>query len=131
MTSENPTPANLPEKFDLFSKSGQFQYSQEPDDVRAARLANDRLKLESETRQKEYDLSFQRRMEVFKTTAFTIVSIAAIGFGLYFCLQIINSSTSSEDAKKAAIATISSILTSSITGIAGYLAGSNKNSNLK
>jgi hypothetical protein len=65
-------------------------------------------------------------MEVFKTIAFTIVLFAAIGFSLYFCLQILNSATSSEDAKKAAIAAVSSILTSPVTGIAGYLAGSNK-----
>lgn len=125
MTSEPPS--NFPERTYPFNQlAGQIQYSQEPDDVRSARLANDRISLESEIRQKEYELSFQRRMEVFKTIVFTVVSIAAIGFGMYFCLQIINSSTSSEDAKKAAIAIISSILTSSITGIAGYLAGSNK-----
>jgi Na+-translocating ferredoxin:NAD+ oxidoreductase RnfG subunit len=69
--------------------------------------------------QQRNDASFNRKKEL----GLIIVLMAVISFSLFVCLQVVTSNTASEDNKKAATAAICSVLTSTISGISAYIAG--------
>ncbi|NJM64550.1 MAG: hypothetical protein HC851_02210 [Acaryochloris sp. RU_4_1] len=84
------------------------------------RLAEEAKAADFERDQESKEAIFRRWREVFLTGG----AAAVIGFSLWACFQVVNDQSASEDAKKAAVAAISSVLTSTVTGIGGYLAGS-------
>lgn len=65
------------------------------------------------------EASFQRWKEGFFIGVAVIAALCALGA----CWNIASNKNSSDDAKKAAIAAISSVLTSTMSGVGGYLAG--------
>lgn len=69
--------------------------------------------------QEKADANFQRIKEAF----LILVAVVAASIALGACWNIASNRNSSDDAKKAAIAAISSVLTSTMSGIGGYLAG--------
>ncbi len=95
-----------------------------------AERQNTRLKLESElarTNQEHQaklarehqDAQHNRRKEI----GLILILFSIIAFILFSCVQVINSNKTSADDKQAAIAAISSVLTSTMTAIGGYIAG--------
>lgn len=83
-------------RHDILSKQSDFQFE--------------------ETRKKA---NFQRIKESF----LIVIAVVAASIALGACWSIASDKNSSDDAKKAAIAAISSVLTSTMSGIGGYLAG--------
>ena len=86
---------------------------------RAARLSNETKKLDAQLEQQRIDATFNRLKEL----GLLIILIAVLGFSVFVCFQIVNSDTASEDNKKAATAAICSVLTSTISAIGAYIAG--------
>jgi hypothetical protein len=86
---------------------------------RSARLSNETKKLNAQLEQQRNDASFNRKKELGQI----IILIAVISFSLFVCFQVVTSDKASEDNKKAATAAICSVLTSTISGIGAYIAG--------
>jgi hypothetical protein len=92
----------------------------ESDKEMIARLAEEAKAADFERDQQSKEAMFCQWRKVFLTGGAAVV----IGFSLWACFQVVNDQSASEDAKKASVAAISSVLTSTVTDICGYLAGS-------
>lgn len=125
---------SFPEKVDPYTESitdlTQTEQNPIPPEIVSARIAQAKLAQENryqerseqaahQREQEKADASFQRKKEVF--LIFVAVIVASIALGA--CWNIASNKNSSDDARKAAIAAISSVLTSTMSGIGGYLAG--------
>jgi vacuolar-type H+-ATPase subunit I/STV1 len=129
MTELNPDPPDFQKQLNPFDKFSpeQIRALSEPIQVKAlehpeerlARLQNETKKLDTQLEQQRIDASFNRKKEF----GLIIILMAVIGFSLFVCFQVVTSNTASEDNKKAATAAICSVLTSTISGIGAYIAG--------
>jgi hypothetical protein len=107
-----------PEQIRSFPEAIQNKLLESPED-RAARINIETKKLDAQLEQQRYDASFNRKKEI----GLVFVLIVVISFSLFICFQVVNSDKASEDIKKAAVAAISAVLTSTISGIGAYIAG--------
>lgn len=131
---EDKEPSPFPAKVDPYTEllSGRTETKGKPlsPKVLDAQIAQSQLAqntqyqmlLEQAAHQREQekvDASFRRKKEV----CLILVAVIAASITLVACWNIASNRNSSDDAKKAAIAAISSVLTSTMSGIGGYLAG--------
>jgi hypothetical protein len=86
---------------------------------RSTRLSNEVKKLDAQLEQQRIDASFNRKKEL----GLIIILMAVLSFSVFVCFQIVSNDKASEDNKKAATAAICSVLTSTISGIGAYIAG--------
>ncbi len=114
----NPFDKFSAEQIRALSEPIQIKALEHPEE-RSARLSNETKKLDAQLEQQRIDASFNRKKDV----GFIILLMAVISFSLFVCFQVVNSNTASEDNKKAATAAICSVLTSTISGIGAYIAG--------
>jgi hypothetical protein len=134
MTEKNPDTPDFPKQLDskdfypltVFSTEDFLALSEkerekalEHPEERSARLSNEAKKLDVELEQQRIDASFNRKKELGSI----VILMAVLSFSVFICFQIVNSDTASEDNKKAATAAICSVLTSTISGIGAYIAG--------
>jgi hypothetical protein len=114
----NPIDKFSPEQIRALSEPIQFKALEHPEE-RSARLSNEAKKLDAQLEQQRIDASFNRKKEL----GLIIILMAVLSFSVFVCFQIVNSDKASEDNKKAATAAICSVLTSTISGIGAYIAG--------
>jgi hypothetical protein len=139
MTELNPATPDLPKQFapkkdfypsdspyanftveDYFALSEkEREKALERPEERSARLSNEAKKLDVELEQQRIDAKFNRIKEI----GLIIILMSVLSFSVFVCFQIVNSDKASEDNKKAATAAICSVLTSTISGIGAYIAG--------
>lgn len=132
--SEEKEPFSFPEKLDPYTESiGELKGTTSepvPKEILNARIAQaqkaQNFRQDMFAKQARYkwekekgDASFQRIKESF----LIVIAVVAASIALNACWSIASNEKSSDDAKKAAIAAISSVLTSTMSGIGGYLAG--------
>jgi hypothetical protein len=114
----NPFDKFSPEEIRAFSEPIQVKALEHPEE-RSARLSNETKKLNAQLEQQCFDASFNRKKEL----GLLIILMAVLSFSVFVCFQIVTSDKASEDNKKAATAAICSVLTSTISGIGAYIAG--------
>jgi hypothetical protein len=114
----NPFDKFSPEQIRALSEPIQVKALEHPEE-RSARLSNETKKLNAQLEQQRNDASFNRKKEL----GLIIILMVVIGFSLFVCFQVVTSEVASEDNKKAATAAICSVLTSTISGIGAYIAG--------
>jgi hypothetical protein len=114
----NPFDKFSPEQIRALSEPIQIKALEHPEE-RSARLSNETKKLDAQLEQQRIDASFNRKKELGSI----VILMAVLSFSVFICFQIVNSDTASEDNKKAATAAICSVLTSTISGIGAYIAG--------
>jgi hypothetical protein len=110
-----------PETFNPFKDRLDLQNYE----IKSRELPEDRAQRHLESRQK---LNHEQKKDWYFTIVFTIITGAVLTFGLAQCYLLLNNKSSSEEIKKVALATMSSILTGTVSGIIGYAAGKNKKS---
>lgn len=125
---------SFPEKLDPYTESitGLTQAEQNPipPEIIEARIAQAKLAQEKRYQELSEQAAHQREQEKananfqrIKEACLILVAVVAASIALGACWNIASDRNSSDDAKKAAIAAISSVLTSTMSGIGGYLAG--------
>jgi hypothetical protein len=113
--------SELPKSFNPFKD----RLNSQDYDIKSREHPEDRAYRHSESLQK---LNHEQRKDWYFTIVFTVLIGAVLSFGLAQCYLLLSNQRSSEEMKKVALATMSSILTGTVSGVIGYAAGKGKKS---